>query len=48
MLLVSLISSCSIVGGIFKAGMTFGIFLVMIVIIAIVVLLLRMNKNNPK
>ena len=36
-----LLNSCSVVGGIFKAGMGFGIFLVVAVIIGIIVLVTR-------
>jgi hypothetical protein len=43
-----LLGSCEAIGGIFKAGMGFGIFLVIAVVIAIVVLFMRMGKNkNP-
>lgn len=34
------VSSCEVVGGIFKAGMGFGIFMV-VVVIAIIVLIIR-------
>ena len=41
-----ILSSCSVIGGIFKAGMGFGIFLVIIVVAAIVLLIMRSGKNN--
>ncbi len=40
-----LASSCEVVGGIFKAGMGFGIFLVIAVIAIIVWLISRANKK---
>ena len=40
-----LISSCSAVEGIFKAGMDFGIFIVIAVILIIVVVVVRIRKK---
>jgi len=39
------LSSCAIVGGIFKAGMAFGIFIVVAIIILIAVVVIRANKK---
>jgi hypothetical protein len=41
---ITLLSSCDAIAGIFKAGMGFGIFIVLFVIVLIVVLLLRRKK----
>jgi len=38
------LTSCEAIGGIFKAGMRFGIFIVLLVIILIVLLLFRRKK----
>lgn len=38
------LSSCEVVGGIFKAGMGVGIFVVLFVVILIVLLLFRRKK----
>ncbi len=38
-------SSCSVIGGIFKAGMGVGIFLVVLVIVIIAALVMRANKK---
>lgn len=40
-----MLSSCELVGDIFKAGMGFGIFIVLTVIIGIVALFARMGKK---
>lgn len=40
-----LLTSCEAIGGIFKAGMGFGIFLVLFVIIVILVLVFRKRKD---
>ncbi len=40
-------ASCSVVGDIFKAGMNFGIFIVIGIIVLIVVLILKARKKNP-
>jgi hypothetical protein len=46
-LLISfLVSSCSVVGGIFKAGMGFGIFIVVAVIIAIIAVAIWLMKSK--
>ena len=40
-------TSCSVIGGIFKAGMGLGIFIVVAIVIVIIVLFLRLgNKKN--
>ena len=39
------LDSCEAIGGIFKAGMGFGIFIVVIIIIGIVVLSMRKSKK---
>ena len=43
MLLLAL-QSCTVVGGIFKAGMVWGILLVVIVVVAIIALISRRSK----
>ena len=40
------LSSCEVVGGIFKAGMGFGIFLVMAVLALIVFLIVRFSRSK--
>lgn len=44
-LLSSMLSSCTVVGGIFKAGMGFGIFIVVVIIVVIAVIVIRVNKK---
>lgn len=44
-LLTLLLPSCAVVGGIFKAGMIWGIFLVMLVIGLIIYLISRAGKK---
>jgi len=39
-------SSCEVVGGIFKAGMGVGVFVVVLVIALIIFLVSRMGKNK--
>jgi len=39
------LSSCSVIGGIFKMGMGFGIFLVLLVIALFIFFLSRIRKN---
>lgn len=46
LMLPFLLGSCEAIGGIFKAGMGFGIFLVVAVIITIVVIVTRMGRNK--
>ncbi len=41
-----LFSSCSVVTGIFKAGMGFGIFIVVAIIVVIVVILMKWGKKK--
>jgi hypothetical protein len=44
--LISLfITSCSVIGGIFKAGMGFGIFIVIAVVAVIVIIITRSGKK---
>lgn len=48
-LIISLLltfSSCAVVGGIFKAGMGVGIFIVVLIIAAIIFVVNRMGKNK--
>ena len=45
-LMSSMLTSCEAIMGIFKAGMGFGIFLVVGVIVLIVVLVMRLGKNK--
>jgi hypothetical protein len=40
-----LFSSCSVVGGIFKAGMVWGILLVVIIVVGIIALITRGGKK---
>lgn len=40
------VSSCSVVGGIFKMGMGVGVFIVVTVVVFIVVLILRSRNRN--
>jgi len=40
------VSSCSVIGGIFKTGMGVGIFISVIVVVIIVVLLLKAGKRH--
>ena len=44
-LCLAFLSSCSVVTGIFKAGMGFGIFLVVLVVVVIIFLVSRANKK---
>ena len=44
-LLSSMLSSCAVVGGIFKTGMGFGIFIVVVIIVVIAVIVMRVNKK---
>jgi hypothetical protein len=43
-LFIQALASCEIVGGIFKAGMYWGIFLVVIVVVGIIYLVTRGRK----
>ena len=45
-LFLTTFSSCTVVGGIFKAGMSVGIFIVVLVIALIIFLVSRMGKNK--
>ncbi|MCD6065735.1 MAG: hypothetical protein K0S33_561 [Bacteroidetes bacterium] len=40
-----MLASCEFIGGVFKAGMGFGIFIVVAIIVVIVVLLMRAGKK---
>ena len=40
------VSSCRIIGGIFKTGMGVGIFITVVVIVLIIALVLRLGKRN--
>ena len=42
---IILISSCEAIAGIFKAGMGFGIFLVVALVLGLILLVTRMNKK---
>jgi len=44
--LSTLLSSCAAVSGIFNAGMSFGIFIVVLIIVAIAVFVMRSNRNR--
>ena len=45
LLLFSILSSCSVIGGIFKAGMGFGIFIVVFIIVIIAVIVMKATKK---
>ncbi|MEO5570860.1 MAG: hypothetical protein ABIT08_12105 [Bacteroidia bacterium] len=45
-LFLTVFSSCAVVGGIFKAGMGVGIFIVLLVIALIIFVISRMGKNK--
>lgn len=40
-----LLGSCSVIGGIFKAGMGVGIFIVVLILVIIGVIVMRANKK---
>jgi len=47
LLIISLtVSSCSVIGEIFKAGMSFGIFIVVAIIVVVILLFLRFGKKK--
>jgi len=47
LLIISLtLSSCSAIGEIFKAGMSFGIFIVVAIIVVAILLFLRIGKKK--
>ncbi len=46
MALFATLSSCSVVGGIFKTGMGFGIFIVVAIIALIIFLVTRIGKKK--
>lgn len=41
-----MVSSCSVIGEIFKAGMNFGIFIVVAIIVVVVILFFRFGKGK--
>jgi len=41
-----LLNSCEVVSGIFKAGMDFGIFIVIAILIVIVYIIMRLKRNK--
>jgi hypothetical protein len=43
---LALLSSCEVVGGIFKAGMIWGIFLVVLVVVGIIWLIAKSKGGN--
>lgn len=43
-----MVSSCEIIGGIFKAGMGFGIFIVIAIILVVVFLIIRIGKRKDQ
>jgi hypothetical protein len=45
--LMPVLSSCDLIGGIFKAGMVWGIFLVVAIVAAIIWLITRGRGKNP-
>lgn len=45
-LLISTFSSCEVIGGIFKAGMGFGIFIVVAIIAVIALIVGRMGSKR--
>ncbi len=46
LLLYSVVTSCDVITGIFKAGMGFGIFIVVAIIIGIAFLIFRITGNK--
>jgi hypothetical protein len=46
-MLSTLLTSCEAIAGIFKAGMSFGIFIVIAIIAVILVVVMKSGKNNP-
>lgn len=45
-LFITTLSSCAVIGSIFKAGMGFGIFIVVLIIAIIIFIISRMGKNK--
>ncbi|MEO6167938.1 MAG: hypothetical protein ABIO46_07695 [Chitinophagales bacterium] len=43
---IVLLDSCTVIGGVFKAGMGFGIFIVVAIIALIAVFIMRGGKNK--
>lgn len=41
-----IVSSCEVIGGIFKAGMSFGIFIVIAIILVVIFLIIRIGKRK--
>lgn len=46
LMLAVYLSSCSVIGGVFKLGMGFGVFLVLLVIALIAFFFIRMGKGK--
>lgn len=46
LLIVTMLPSCEIIGGIFKAGVSTGIFIVVAIIVVIVILILRSRNRG--
>ena len=44
--IIFLLNSCSIIGGIFKAGMGLGIFIVVVIIMLIVIIVLKVKARK--
>ncbi len=41
-----LFGSCELVGDIFKAGMSFGIFIVLAIAVAVIAIIIKIRKNK--
>jgi hypothetical protein len=48
LMIVMLLPSCDIIGGIFKAGVSTGIFIVVAIIVVIFVLIFRARSGNRR
>ncbi len=48
LLMLMLLPSCDIIGGIFKAGVNTGIFIVVAIVVIIIVLVLRARSGNRR
>lgn len=46
LVLITAFSSCAAIGTIFKAGMGFGIFIVVIIVAIVIFIISRMGKNK--
>jgi hypothetical protein len=47
-LMLIFLPSCDIVGGIFKAGVSTGIFIAVIIVVVIIVLVMRSRSGNRR